>query len=57
MIGTAVDHGEIMNAVIDKDSKRAIILIRDHIETMAEVVLRQYGNQGKFIVADAHISA
>jgi DNA-binding GntR family transcriptional regulator len=54
MIGTAVDHGEIMNAVLDKDSSRAIVLIRDHIETMAEVVLRQYRNKWDSVTADLH---
>jgi len=42
--GTVDSHGEIMSAAINRDSRNAVLRMRDHIETMSEFVLRQYRN-------------
>jgi DNA-binding GntR family transcriptional regulator len=42
MAGTAGDHEEIKDAAIRRDTKRAMALIRDHIQDITEVVLEQY---------------
>jgi GntR family transcriptional regulator, carbon starvation induced regulator len=42
MAGTAGDHEEIMDAAIRRDVNRATELIREHIQSITQVVLEQY---------------
>lgn len=42
MAGTASDHGDIMEAVLERDSARAASLLSDHIQTITDIVLEQY---------------
>jgi len=42
MAGTASDHSDIMEAVIDRDILRASKLMSDHIQAITDIVLEQY---------------
>lgn len=42
MAGTASDHWDIMEAVIDRDVSRASRLMSDHIQAITDIVLEQY---------------
>jgi DNA-binding GntR family transcriptional regulator len=42
MAGTASDHGDIMEAVMNRDVSRAATLMSDHIQNITDVVLEQY---------------
>jgi DNA-binding GntR family transcriptional regulator len=42
MAGTAIDHEEIMEAVIGRDIERAVRLVGEHIQNITDVVLEQY---------------
>lgn len=42
MAGTAGDHEEIMDAALRRDTKRATMLIDEHIQSITDVILGQY---------------
>ncbi|WP_213771819.1 FCD domain-containing protein [Bradyrhizobium sp. dw_78] len=42
MAGTAGDHEEIKDAAIRRDTRRAVALIRQHIQSITDIVLERY---------------
>jgi GntR family carbon starvation induced transcriptional regulator len=45
MAGTASDHGDIMEAVLNRDIIRASKLMSDHIQAITDIVLEQYSDR------------
>jgi DNA-binding GntR family transcriptional regulator len=45
MAATAGDHEDIKDAVIARDTARAVELITDHIRAISDVILEQYAGR------------